>query len=303
MVEVRTERTIKSIKCTWKNRANIRRFTSLQITCLLVFTSTLFGCTSYPPESRGGLAEQYIENSFTPVMPDEPLGPEHGLRFDWQLTKLHLDALIGEGARWCFPAAVVQAIEKQNRIARELEGGLLLDAANDLVIQRKRLGELERQLDYVTSQTNCVPPLNENTFRQQLAVIDQLFDLLNVDNQFAFNSTEVNPKYMGHLAQAANILRDEPNLNLSITGHADAKGDEQYNQKLAMGRAKQVKRYLIIFGLDPDRITTQSLGDTLPLYEGVSEGTRLTNRRVSIEVIATQELAEKNRQGGYHAYN
>ncbi|MDW2105587.1 OmpA family protein, partial [Vibrio sp. 1580] len=109
----------------------------------------MFGCSSfdYPDHGQGGLAESYqdisIENyQFSPVMPDEPLGPEHGLRFDWQLTKLHLDALIQEGARWCFPAAVVQALEKQNRIARELEGGLLLDAANDLVIQRRRLNQL-----------------------------------------------------------------------------------------------------------------------------------------------------------------
>ncbi|WP_114764563.1 OmpA family protein [Vibrio rhodolitus] len=270
---------------------------------ILILVFVLQGCTSYPPEGRGGLAEQHIDNSFAPVMPDEPLGPEHGLRFDWQLTKLHLDSLIREGARWCFPAAVVQALEKQNRIARELDGGLLLDAANDLVIQRKRLGELERQLDYVTSQANCVPPLNENSFRAQLAVVDQLFDLLNVDNQFAFNSTEVNPKYMGHLARAANILRDNPSLNLSITGHADAQGDPQYNQKLAMGRAKQVQRYLIIFGLEPNRMTTQSLGDSLPLYEGVSDGVRLTNRRVSIEVIATEEFAEQRLQGGYHDNN
>lgn len=279
------------------------RIGSMWFLSAIILVLFLQGCTSYPPEGNGGLAEQHIDNGFTPVMPDEPLGPEHGLRFDWQLTKLHLDSLIREGARWCFPAAVVQALEKQNRIARELDGGLLLDAANDLVIQRKRLGELERQLDYVTSQANCVPPLNENTFREQMALIDQLFDLLNIDNQFAFNSTEVNPKYMGHLARAANILRENPTLNLSITGHADAKGDHQYNQKLAMGRANQVKRYLIIFGLEPNRMTTKSLGDSLPLYEGASDGVRLTNRRVSIEVISTQELSGGNLQGGYRAYD
>ena len=267
----------------------------------LAMSIILLGCTSYPEDGRGGLAENHIDNSFSPVMPDEPLGPEHGLRFDWQLTKLHLDALIREGARWCFPAAVVQAIEKQNRIARELEGGLMLDAANDIVIQRKRLGELERQLDYVTSQANCVPPINEEAFRLQLAVVDELFNLLNVDNQFAFNSTEVNPKYMGHLARAANILRENPSLNLSVTGHADATGDDLYNKKLAMDRAQQVKRYLIIFGLNPTRITTHSLGDSLPLYDGTTEGVKLTNRRVSIEVIATKELAEQNPQGDYYA--
>ncbi|WP_159656498.1 OmpA family protein [Vibrio atypicus] len=262
--------------------------------------AVVLGCTSYPEHGSGGIAEAYIQSNFTPVMPDEPLGPEHGLRFDWQLAKLHLDSLIREGARWCFPAAVVQALEKQNRIARELEGGLLLDAANDIVIQRKRLNELELQLDYVTSQAKCVPPMDEGAFQQRLAMIDQLFNLLNIDNQFAFNSAEINPKYMGHLARAANILADHPTLKLSVTGHADSVGDIQYNQKLAMDRAQQVKRYLSIFGLAPTRIDTHSVGDTLPLYDGDSDGVRLTNRRVSIEVIDTQEQ-ETKMQGGYHA--
>lgn len=80
----------------------------------------MFGCSTfnYPDHGKGGMAESYqdisIENyQFSPVMPDEPLGPEHGLRFDWQLTKLHLDALIQEGARWCFPAAVVQHLRNK----------------------------------------------------------------------------------------------------------------------------------------------------------------------------------------------
>lgn len=257
----------------------------------------VLGCTSYPEHGTGGLAESYdsinYQNSdFSPVMPDEPLGPEHGLRFDWQLAKLHLDALIQEGARWCFPAAVVQAIEKQNRIARELQGGLLLDAANDLVIQRKRLNELELQLDYVTSQARCEPPKNENQFRMQLSIIQQLYDLLNVDNQFAHDSIEVNPKYMGKLAEASYILKENKSLDLIVTGHADATGTEEYNDKLALGRAKQVERYLTIFGLSPQRIKAVSVGETVPLFEGESEGTRLTNRRVSIEVISPENAAK-----------
>ena len=263
----------------------------------LSLSALVLGCTSYPEQGTGGLAESYdslnYQNSdFSPVMPDEPLGPEHGLRFDWQLAKLHLDALIQEGARWCFPAAVVQAIEKQNRIARELQGGLLLDAANDLVIQRKRLNELEVQLDYVTSQARCEPPKNENQFRMQLSVIEQLYDLLNVDNQFAENSTEVNPKYMGRLAEATTLLKEHKSLDLVVTGHADATGTEKFNDDLALGRAKQVERYLTIFGLGAQRIKAVSVGETVPLFEGESDGTRLTNRRVSIEVISPKN-AEK----------
>jgi len=257
----------------------------------IVLSGLAAGCSSYPEQGTGGLAESYnsinYENSdFSPVMPDEPLGPEHGLRFDWQLAKLHLDSLIREGARWCYPAAVVQAIEKQNRIARELQGGLLLDAANDLVIQRKRLNKLETQLDYVNSQTRCVPPKNEDQFRIQLSIVEHLYDLLNVDNQFAFNSIEINPKYMGHLAEASNILKEHTDLTLVVTGHADAVGTEGYNDQLALGRAKQVERYLTIFGLTPQRIETVSVGEAVPLFEGESDGVRLTNRRVSIEVIS-----------------
>ncbi|MFH4491159.1 OmpA family protein [Vibrio diabolicus] len=253
----------------------------------------MFGCSSfdYPDHGKGGLAENYqdisIENyQFSPVMPDEPLGPEHGLRFDWQLTKLHLDALIQEGARWCFPAAVVQALEKQNRIARELEGGLLLDAANDLVIQRRRLNQLEQQLDYVLSQTTCTPPDDIEALRSDLNVVAEVYALLNIDNQFAVDSAEINPKYMGHLAEAAYILRDHPNLTLLVTGHADVTGSPDYNQKLAQARAEQVKRYLTVFGITSERVTTKSVGDSLPLYEGETPAVRLTNRRVSIEVIS-----------------
>ncbi|USD67802.1 OmpA family protein [Vibrio sp. SCSIO 43136] len=254
------------------------------ILCILVV-----GCTSYPPQGRGGLAEQYPEASFSPVMPDEPLGPEHGLRFDWQLGKLHLDALIQEGARWCFPAAVVQATERQNRIARELEGGLLIDAANDLIIFRKSLNELEKKLDYVTSQTRCVPPSDTSQLLAQLDLVNQLFNLLNVDNQFAHDSAEINPKYMGHLAQAAGILRDHHQLTLKVTGHADATGTAEHNQKLAKARAKQVERYLTIFGVSPNQIETHAVGSELPLFDGDSPAVLLTNRRVSVEVINNEQ--------------
>ncbi|MCX2789479.1 OmpA family protein [Vibrio sp. Sgm 5] len=250
------------------------------------------GCSafSYPDHGQGGMVESYqdisIENyQFSPVMPDEPLGPEHGLRFDWQLTKLHLDALIDEGARWCFPAAVVQALEKQNRIARELEGGLLLDAANDIVIQRRRLSQLEQQLDYVLSQTTCSPPQDIEALRSDLNIVADVYDLLNIDNQFAVDSAEINPKYMGHLAEAAYILREHPSLSLVVTGHADVTGEPEYNQKLAQERAEQVKRYLNVFGITSDRVQTKSVGEQLPLYEGQTPAVRLTNRRVSIEVL------------------
>ncbi|ELH7950109.1 OmpA family protein [Vibrio fluvialis] len=269
-------------------------------TLLLANSVLLFaGCSSYPPHGQGGMAEQTLSSDFSPVMPDEPLGPEHGLRFDWQLTKLHLDMLIQEGAKWCFPASVLQLNIRQQRIARELEGGLQLDAANDIAIQRKSLAKLEQQLDYVTQQTECLPPNRQDSGRiTQIEAITSVVELLNADNQFAHNSAEINPKYMGHLAQAALILKQHPDLTLAVTGHTDADGPLAFNEKLALDRANQVKRYLIIFGLQPERIVTHSLGERLPLFEGSSPGIMLTNRRVSIEVNALASSAKPHTNSG-----
>ncbi|MGL6315135.1 OmpA family protein [Vibrio sp. WXL103] len=269
----------------------------VNISTMVVAAASLIlvaGCTSYPEEGNGGLGEYTAVSDFSPVLPDEPLGPEHGLRFDFHLTKLQLDALIQQGAEWCFPASVVQAKTKENRIARELEGQLLIDAANDIIIQRKNLSLLERRLDYVTDHAECVPPEQNIAFQSEVAVINQLVALLNVDNQFAVDSIEINPKYMGNLAESANILKQYQYLNLTVTGHADATGSAEYNDKLAMGRAQQVGRYLTIFGLSPNRIQTVSVGETLPLFEGDTPGVRLTNRRVSVDVIST-----RSQGGGY----
>ncbi|WP_434360860.1 OmpA family protein [Parasalinivibrio latis] len=245
----------------------------------------LNGCTMWPKKGQGGMAEHYPADA-VPVMPDQPLGPEHGLRFEWELSSRHLDVLVLEGAKLCFPATVVQARKNQNRIARELHSGLNFDAANDLIVQRNLLSRLERQLDYVKSRNACIVNLPSDSHNPgELAA--KLFQLLNSDNQFAFNSPEINPKYMGHLAEAAHLLRELPGYALHITGHADAIGGEKHNKNLALKRAEQVKRYLLIFGLENARITLASVGSEDPLFEGNQPEVRLTNRRVSVELVET----------------
>ncbi|USH05107.1 OmpA family protein [Grimontia kaedaensis] len=260
----------------------------------LTFAITvLSGCSAFPDHGQGGMAEAY-HSTISPVMPDEPLGPEHGLRFEWELGARHLDVLVLEGAELCFPATVLQARRIQDRIVRELHGGLEFDAANDIIIQRATLERLEKQLDAVKRSGACVPA-SADGYNNASDLAAKIYALLNVDNQFAFNSPEVNPKYMGHLAEAAHLLRDIPQYSLHVTGHADSIGNSTANQKLSLARANQVKRYLQIFGLAPSRITVAAVGSADPLFEGNEPETRLVNRRVSIEVI---EAGSKSGNGG-----
>jgi len=252
-------------------------------TLILLGSLGVSGCVSWPDKGHGGMAE-YTLGKLSPVMPDQPLGPEHGLRFELDLVQRHLDVLVLEGAELCFPATVVQARERQGRIARQLQGGLDFDAANDLIVQRKLLARLERQLDYVKQDKLCTLPATVGQERPG-ETGKHIHELLNTDNQFAFDSPELNPKYVGRLAEAAQLLRDQPAYQLRITGHADSLGEKKHNQELSLARARKVGRYLQIFGLDPQRIQFDAVGADSPLFDGNQPHIRLTNRRVSIELI------------------
>ncbi len=254
----------------------------------------LSGCVSWPPKGSGGMAE-HSSAELSTILSGQTLGPEHGLRFDLDLAQRHLDLLVLEGAELCFPATVVQARQRQARILRELHGGLDFDAANDLIVQRKLLARLEHQLDYVKQHEVCILPLVPNQQRPG-DIGKRIHELLNSDNQFAFDSAELNPKYLGHLAEAAQLLRVQSNYLLLITGHADAEGRKPYNRELSLARAKKVGRYLQIFGLAPEQIEIDAVGTDSPLFEGRESQIRLTNRRVSIELVEVSDATQVKKE-------
>jgi len=253
------------------------------LSVLTVSGLLLSGCASWPESGRGGFAEHHLQTlGLTSTTTEE--GSANSLEFEVQLLSRHLDVLVLEGAELCFPATVVQAKKRQDRITREIAGGLSYDAANDMVIQTKLLARLERQLDYVRKQAVCDLPIAAS---QQTPgeLGDHIYQLLNRDNQFAFGSAEINPKYIGHLSEAAALLLQHQSYQLRITGHADGIGIADSNKALSMARAEQVARYLQIFGLPLERMAVDAVGSDSPLFEGLNPETRLVNRRVSIELV------------------
>jgi len=185
---------------------------------LLTGVICLSGCVSWPPAGHGGMAEHRQETLYAGQVV-QVLGLEHGLLFDLELTRRHLDVLVLEGAELCFPATVVLAKQREDRIARELQGELEHDASNDLIVQRKLLARLERRLDYVKQEGICVLSLatdlqiSKTKPQQPEDTSSRIYDLLNSDNQFAFDSADINPKYAIRLVTATQLLNKHPTAN------------------------------------------------------------------------------------------
>ena len=77
----------------------------------------------------------------------------------------------------------------------------------------------------------------------------------------------------------AEALREFPEVDVRIEGHADERGTIEYNLALGERRADSARRYLIDLGIDPDRLTTVSYGEERPMTPGSNEAAWADNRR------------------------
>lgn len=88
------------------------------------------------------------------------------------------------------------------------------------------------------------------------------------------------PLSFSSLDEVAKYLNSIPALELSLEGHTDSQGDEDYNQKLSENRANSVKRYLVKKGVEENRIKTIGYGKTKPIADNKTPQGRERNRRV-----------------------
>ncbi len=80
------------------------------------------------------------------------------------------------------------------------------------------------------------------------------------------------------------ILKLHPDLDVTIEGHTDLTGDEQYNLLLSKQRAQAVRTLLIAGHISRHRLTAVGLGGTQPVAdEGTAVG-REKNRRIELVV-------------------
>lgn len=71
---------------------------------------------------------------------------------------------------------------------------------------------------------------------------------------------------------------------LTIQGHTDSQGPDEYNMKLSDKRAKAVKNYLIHKGIDGSKLFTFAFGETKPVASNETKDGRAQNRRVEFIV-------------------
>ena len=114
-------------------------------------------------------------------------------------------------------------------------------------------------------------------------------------NFFDFDKAIVKSQYLPHLANAAEVLNNNPELKVDIQGHTDGIGTDDYNYNLGLRRAAAVKQVLVDYGVDSYRLATSSMGKRQPIADNRSAQGRYLNRRV--EIHAGEPEASLNNMG------
>ena len=96
---------------------------------------------------------------------------------------------------------------------------------------------------------------------------------------FDYDSSKLDSSAKILLDAQSRFLRANTDLNFIIEGHADERGTREYNLALGEQRATAVRDYLVIQGIDPDRIKVISYGKEKPAVVGSNTMAWSKNRR------------------------
>jgi len=87
------------------------------------------------------------------------------------------------------------------------------------------------------------------------------------------------------LDRLLNIMQENTEMKIEISGHTDKTGSEPINFKLSEDRAKAVVEYLVQKGISRTRMEYKGFGSLQPVTENTTPQGRAKNRRVEFKIL------------------
>jgi len=122
----------------------------------------------------------------------------------------------------------------------------------------------------------------------QEVTANEMLEALNKDGfialyiNFDTGKFDLKPEMQGTINQIIALLKDNPDLKVSIEGHTDNVGQPAANKTLSEQRAKSVMAGVVKGGVEASRLTAVGWGQEKPVADNRSEEGRAKNRRVEI---------------------
>jgi outer membrane protein OmpA-like peptidoglycan-associated protein len=102
------------------------------------------------------------------------------------------------------------------------------------------------------------------------------------DVLFRSGSFDLLPGARERLAKVSGIVLAYPSLHVSVEGHTDSVGSDQYNQDLSEHRAESVRDYFVQQGIPASALEARGFGKSEPIASNDTAEGRQQNRRVEL---------------------
>ncbi len=107
----------------------------------------------------------------------------------------------------------------------------------------------------------------------------EMEQFINEDIHFNYDSAALSDEAQEILKRKAAWLRENSEKYVTIEGHCDERGTNEYNLALGDRRAQSAKAFLTDIGISKDRLSTISYGEERPLDSAGNESAWSKNRR------------------------
>lgn len=225
------------------------------------------------------------ENTFSPQVIFSKLPVENN-----HFTTL-CDCFIADGGEKYITVGRFTGAEDMNPILRGkyLEGLIGFEKGSYYIFDNIELFEIQD-----TSECKCIletSPISsleikpKVIYETDLNKLKQGTPVILENVNFEFAKYNILPASEDVLTTLLNYLQRNPEIMISIEGHTDDIGNEQYNDLLSLNRARSVYNWLINKGVDSSRLSFTGFGKSRPIYNEMDEEHRALNRRVEVRIV------------------
>lgn len=160
--------------------------------------------------------------------------------------------------------------------------------------------ELERTVDSLedslVGSERKVSSLESQMLAEERAYRSALQQALNTQVFFRTAESALHEDSIASLGRMAQLINSIDGFVIRLEGHADSRGDEQYNVELSEARANSVRDALIAAGFPANRISVTAVGETQAQAEEKDLDALALERRVHIELVGMDEATRVARE-------
>ena len=129
-------------------------------------------------------------------------------------------------------------------------------------------------------------------YNMYIKIYKQYSQILDLDVNFATNSSIIPSESKLVLDQLYNRLEKNSETKIELASHTDSDGDNKSNMLLSQRRSESVKTYLVNKGINIERIEAQGYGEKQPKASNETKIGKATNRRTEVRMSVFKKYEE-----------